>query len=167
MTTNLLTAEQISKLVATIAKSGAKLDKDIQKVAVSAIGHAVLHKNIVPANQLFKAMPNGSRKQSLIAYFEENAPLVFVTADKEFGYYDNPKVTGFDQEALMGLAWHDAKREVLKSSYDVDQAFARFMKAVEKAVADGLEVKGIEKFKAIKEFNAKYESSLIDATLGV
>jgi hypothetical protein len=162
---NLLTQEEINKIVAGIAKSGAKLDKDIQKVAVSAIGHAILHKNIVPANQLFKAMPNGSRKNSLIAYFEENAPLVFVTADKEFGYYDNPKVTGFDQEALMALAWHEAKREVLRSSYDVDASFTRFMNAVNKAIADGLEVKGLEKFKALQAFNAQYESAKVDATL--
>jgi hypothetical protein len=164
---DLLTQTEIDKIVAGIAKAGSKLDKDIQKVAVSAIGHAVLHKNIVPANQLFKAMPNGSRKQSLITYFETNAPLVFVTADKEFGYYDNPAVIGFDGEALMAKPWHEAKREVLKSSYDVDASFARFMKAVDNAIADGLEVKGVEKFKALKEFNAKYESSLIDATLGL
>jgi hypothetical protein len=164
---DLLTQSQIDTIVASITKAGAKLDKDIQKVAVSAIGHAVLHKNIVPANQLFKAMPNGSRKQSLITYFETNAHLVFVTADKEFGYYTNPEVIGFDGEALMAKPWHEAKREVLKSAYDVDQSFARFMKAVDKAIADGLEVKGVEKFKALKEFNAKYESSLIDATLGL
>jgi hypothetical protein len=164
---DLLTQNEIDKIVAGIAKAGVKLDKDIQKVAVSAIGHAILHSNTVPANQLFKAMPNGSRKQSLITYFETNTPLVFVTADKEFGYYENPAVTGFDGEALMATPWHEAKREVLKSSYDVDQSFARFMKAVDKAIADGLEVKGMEKFKALKEFNAKYESSLIDATLGL
>lgn len=162
---NLLTQQEIDKIVAGIAKSGAKLDKDIQRVAVSAIGHAILHKNTAPANQLFKAMPNGSRKASLIAYFEENAPLVFATADKEFGYYANPKVTEFDQEALMVLSWHDAKREVLRSSYDVDASFDRFMKAVNKAIADGLEVKGLEKFTALKEFNAKYESAKVDATL--
>lgn len=163
----LLSQSQIDKLVAGIAKAGAKLDKDIQSVAVSAIGHAILHSNTNPANQLFKAMPNGSRKQSLITFFETNAPLVFVTADKEFGYYENPAVQGFDGEKLMSMPWHEAKREVLKSSYDVDQSFTRFMKAVDKAIADGLEVKGLEKFKALKEFNAKYESSLIDATLGV
>jgi len=163
----LLTQSQIDTIVASITKAGAKLDKDIQKVAVSAIGHAVLHKNIVPANQLFKAMPNGSRKQSLITYFESNAHLVFVTADKEFGYYTNPAVIGFDGDALMAKPWHEAKREVLKSSYDVDASFLRFMKAVDNAIADGLEVKGVEKFKALKEFNAKYESNLIDATLGL
>lgn len=157
--TNLLSQEEITKIVASIAKAGTKLDKDIQKVAVSAIGHAILHGNIEPANLLFKAMPNGSRKQSLVAYFEENAPLVYITADKEFGYYANPKVSEFDQESLMALAWHEAKREVLRSSYDVDASFDRFMKSVNKAIADGLEVKGIEKFKAIQAFNAQYESA--------
>lgn len=159
--TTLLSQAEIVKIVAGIAKAGTKLDKDIQKVAVSAIGHAILHGNIEPANLLFKAMPSGSRKQSLVAYFEENAPLVYITADKEFGYYANPKIGEFNQENLMALAWHDAKREVLRSSYDVDASFDRFMKSVNKAIADGLDVKGVEKFKALQEFNARYESAKV------
>lgn len=163
----LLNQNQIDKIIAGIKRAGAKLDKDIQSVAVSAIGHAVLHKNTKPANDLFNAMPNGSRKQSLIAYFEMNSHLVFVSADKKFEYYTNPNVIGFDAEKLMALKWHDAKREVLKSEYDVEAGFARFMKVVEKAIADGLEVKNREKFEALKKFNASYESAIIDETLGL
>ena len=96
-----------------------------------------------------------------------NSHLVFVSADKKFEYYTHPNVIGFDAEKLMALKWHDAKREVLKSEYDVEAGFARFMKVVEKAIADGLEVKNREKFEALKKFNASYESAIIDETLGL
>ena len=161
MSTQLKSVEVLAKSIISISRSGKKLDASIQDVAVNALGHNIVHGNIEVANKLFKAMPQGSRKASLIAFFETHGHLVYCQADKAFGYYANPKVESFDQVALMATPWHDAKKEVLLSGYDVDVSFARFLKAVENAIKEGVEVKGLAKFQALKEANAKYESELI------
>lgn len=158
---------ELSKVIASIKSSGARLDKAIQSASVNAIGYSVLHNDIRPANDLYNAMPNGSRRASLVAYLEKHGNLCYMTTEKRFAFFENNNAQFDDltEKELLSTPWHEAKKEVITSEYDVDKSFARFIKQVEKALADGVEVKGIEKFKVLKEANAKYESELIVAGL--
>lgn len=161
---------EVSKIIQGIKKSGAKLDKAIQTASVQAIGYSIIHRDIRMANELYNALPNGSRRASLVAYLEKHGNFVYMTTEKQFQFFENPDVDGFDdviEKELLSTPWHEAKKEVVKSSYDVDASFARFLKQVQKAIEDGLEVKSIEKFNALKEFNAQYEAMVMDKTLGV
>ena len=154
---------ELSKVIASIKSSGARLDKAIQSAAVQAIGYSVVHRDVRPANDLYNAMPNGSRRASLVAFLEKHGNFCYMTTEKSFQFFENNNAQFDDvaEKELLSTPWHEAKKEVIVSEYDVDKSFQRFLKQVEKAIADGVEVKGIEKFKALKEANAKYESDLI------
>ena len=167
---SLKSTTELTKLITSIKSSGARLDKAIQSASVQAIGYSIVHRDVRPANELYNALPNGSRRASLVAYLEKHGNFVYMSSEKSFQFFENENIGSFDdvmEKELLATPWHEAKKETIVSEYDVDKSFARFLKQVEKAIADGVEVKHAEKFKALKEFNAKYESMIMDKTLGV
>ena len=63
--------KQLSSKIKLIKTNGAKLDALIQEAALGCIEHAAEHGDVRPANQLWDAMPNGSRRNALGMYLVE------------------------------------------------------------------------------------------------
>ena len=165
MQNTLIDVASLNKSILRLKSTGKTLDALIQTIAVNSIGHSVLHGNSEVANSLLKAMPNGSRKASLVTYIEAHSHCVYSTADKTFHHFPNPLVTGFDHEVMQALKWFDAKKEAIVSSYDVDISFQRFLKVIDNAIAKGLKVEGLEKLKVLRAAGDKFEGDKIDGEL--
>lgn len=59
----------IIKAIESVARRGLKLDADIQEAAYSILVHVDKHGEVSLANQLYKAMPKGSRRNALVEFF--------------------------------------------------------------------------------------------------
>ena len=76
--------KQLSSKIKLIKTNGAKLDALIQEAALGCIEHAAEHGDVRPANQLWEAMPNGSRRNALGMYLcQYGAMRVNTGKDKE------------------------------------------------------------------------------------
>lgn len=84
-------AEAISTAIASIAKRGKALDKDIHAAAVSTLIHADKHGDITLANKLIEALPASQRKNALRDWF--------CTFGK-FSYNTETKALAFNREAV-------------------------------------------------------------------
>lgn len=71
-----------TKMIASIAKRGANLDRDIHQVAVSAAVHYCDHGDITLANKLLAAMPKAARKNALLSWFLKYLPSAGMNTTK-------------------------------------------------------------------------------------
>lgn len=135
--------KQLMAAIGKIAKTAAKLTKDVQTVAVECALHAVDHGNVTPANELVESLGKGMRRASLRAWFETNTPMFIPKGKDKFGF-DSERAKAMRaedraalRERLMALAWEDAKpEEKTVSVFDVSDAFDKFIKRVEGMVKD-------------------------------
>lgn len=82
MTAVVLSAADITKKIASIAKRGANLDADIHLVAVQSAAHYVACGDITLANKLLLAMPKSGRKNALYSWFLQYLPSVGANSSK-------------------------------------------------------------------------------------
>ena len=76
--------KELSNKIKQVRANGAKLDALIQEAALGCIEHAAEHGDVRPANQLWEAMPNGSRRNALGMYLVEYGAMRINTGkDKE------------------------------------------------------------------------------------
>ena len=140
-TVTTMTSEQFDMLVVHIKRAG-KLTADmIQRAAVFAIYQSIEHRNSTPADMLYKAMPDGTRKNSLAAYFEQHGNLAYVKGDKAkpIHFFDVQEMTGrevaFNEALLMGEPWHKAAKEQdYTSAWDVKEKLDKLLSQLERAV---------------------------------
>ena len=78
--------KQLMAAIGKIAKTAAKLTKDVQAVAVECALHAVDHGNVTPANELVESLGKGMRRASLRAWFETNTPMFIPKGKDKFGF---------------------------------------------------------------------------------
>lgn len=122
------------KLADSIAKRGKVLDSDIQRAAVSAICYSIIHRDVTIGQKLIECFPAGSRKASLVTYFETRGNFVYDTKAKTIGFFENPKAEKDMGVLLPDLAtntWLNAKPEVVESVYDTMEALEKFVKRME------------------------------------
>lgn len=138
-----LTSAQIDDAIENIASRGKKLDSDIQACGLSILLHIENHGDITKANKLFAAMPKGSRRNALAEWFITFGKLK--VSDKEdkrkvpFVYSRNKET---NLQGAMDKPWYDCKPEKpVDLVFDIEQQLRTLLNRVEKAKADGKEIK--------------------------
>lgn len=128
------TAEVLQQKISAVGKSASELQSAIQEVAVQAVGYSIEHSDIRFGQKLFDVLPNGVRRQSLVAYLEKHGNFAYSKEEKCFKFFKGlgePRV--FDETALMAISWATATKETIVSSYDLELIMTKAIKAMEKA----------------------------------
>ena len=135
--------KQLSSKIKLIKTNGAKLDVLIQEVALGCIEHAAAHGDVRPANQLWDAMPNGSRRNALGMYLcQYGAIRVNTGKDKEQARFKFKKDFETDITAAKAVMWHSFKPEKdLAEEFNLSGKLQYLLKAYNKAVSDGQAIK--------------------------
>lgn len=135
--------KQLSNKIKLIKTNGAKLDALIQEVAVGCIEHADAHGDVRPANQLWEAMPNGSRRNALGMYLCQYGAIRINTGkDKEAARFKFQKDFETDITAARAVMWYSFKQEKdLAEEFNLSGKLQSLLKAYTKAVSDGQSIK--------------------------
>lgn len=135
--------KQLNSKIKLIRTNGAKLDALIQEVAVGCIEHAAAHGDVRPANQLWEAMPNGSRRNALGMYLcQYGAIRVNTGKDKEQARFKFQKDFETDIAAARAVMWHIFKPEKdLVEEFNLSGKLQSLLKAYNKALSDGQAIK--------------------------
>ena len=133
----------LSKKIKLIRTNGAKLDALIQEAALGCIEHAAEHGDVRPANQLWEAMPNGSRRNALGMYLVEYGAIRVNTGkDKEQSRFKFKKDFETDVAAARAVMWYSFKPEKdLAEEFNLSGKLQSLLKAYTKAVSDGQAIK--------------------------
>jgi hypothetical protein len=136
----LQSTQDLNKKIASIGRAGERLRKDIQSVAVQAIGYSIEHGDITIGQRLYDALGTSMRRQALVTFFEKNGQFCWSSVEKKFVFF---KVEGikFDEKMLMATPWNEAKKETIVSELDVADLVARLIKKVEAGIEKKLDVK--------------------------
>ena len=135
--------KELSNKIKLIKTNGAKLDALIQDVAIGCIEHAAAHGDVRPANQLWDAMPNGSRRNALGMYLVEYGAIRINTGkDKEAARFKFNKEFETDVAAARAVIWHSFKPEKdLAEEFNLSGRLQGVLKAYNKALSGGQAIK--------------------------
>ena len=135
--------KQLSRKIKLIKTNGAKLDKCIQDAAIGCIEHAAEHGDVRPANQLWDAMPNGSRRNALGMYLCQYGAIRINTGkDKEQSRFKFKKDFETDITAASAVMWYNFKPEKdLAEEFNLTGKLQSLLKAYNKALSDGQAIK--------------------------
>ncbi len=135
--------KQLSSKIKLIRINGAKLDALIQEVAIGCIEHAAEHGDVRPANQLWEAMPNGSRRNALGMYLVEYGAMRINTGkDKEQSRFKFQKDFETDIPQARAVMWYSFKPEKdLAEEFNLSGKLKGLLKAYNKALSDGQAIK--------------------------
>ena len=135
--------KQLNSKIKLIRTNGAKLDALIQDVAIGCIEHAAAHGDVRPANQLWEAMPNGSRRNALGMYLcQYGAIRVNTGKDKEQSRFKFKKEFETDITAARAVMWYSFKPEKdLAEEFNLSGKLQSLLKAYNKALSDGQSIK--------------------------
>ena len=135
--------KQLSSKIKRIKTNGAALDALIQEVAVGCIEHAAAHGDVRPANQLWDAMPKGSRRNALGMYLcQYGAMRVNTGKDKEQSRFKFKKDFETDAAAAARVMWYSFKPEKdLAEEFNLSGKLQYLLKAYNKALSDGQAIK--------------------------
>lgn len=64
-----MSVKDIDAGIKSLANRGKKFDTDVQHIALSIIAHTEAHSDYTKAEALYKALPAGSRRASLVQWF--------------------------------------------------------------------------------------------------
>lgn len=135
----LMSKTEVDKTLARVGKSLAAVRKDIQSLAVTAVGYSLQHGDVTIGQRLLDTMNKSVRKDSLVAYLEKHGAFAYSKTEKRLMHYKREDVTwDADYEAAISeLPWDEAKREPeIVSKYDVSAEFDKFMKRMDKLAGD-------------------------------
>lgn len=129
----------IPAAIKSITARGAKLDGDIQHVAISALHHLATSGDIMAVNALFLGMPKGSRKAALTSWYLTHGALIATTGPdkgiKPFAYTKDKKT---DVEAGIADPWFNHSPDKKPDEvFDLQAAVAAIIK---KATGKGREL---------------------------
>ena len=136
---NLLTREEASDLAKSVATRGKSLNKDIQKLAATAIGYANIHGDVTVAQGIYSVLSvnKGIRVKSFVAYLETHGKLEYAKEAKNFIYRKRDDVITDVLELFLHLAdnkWFEAIKESEPvSKYDLSAKIALLVKQAEAA----------------------------------
>ena len=83
MTKLLTSASEITKKINTVAKSGQTFQNAVQLAAVSIVAHMAQHRDKTLLSSLYDAMPNGSRRKTMVDWVNANVVAVECSYGKE------------------------------------------------------------------------------------
>ena len=135
--------KELNSKIKLIRTNGAKLDALIQEAALGCIEHAANHGDVRPANQLWEAMPNGSRRNALGMYLcEYGAMRVNTGKDKDEARFKFQKDFETDVATAKAVMWHSFKPERdLSEEFNLSGKLQGLLKAYTKAVSEGQAIK--------------------------
>ena len=135
--------KQLSSKIKQVRANGAKLDALIQEAAIGCIEHAAEHGDVRPANQLWDAMPNGSRRNALGMYLVEYGAMRINTGrDKEQARFKFQKEFETDVARAKRVMWYSFKPEKdLAEEFNLHGKLQSLLKAYNKALSDGQAIK--------------------------
>ena len=134
---NLLTREEAADLAKSVATRGKSLNKDIQKLAATAIGYANVHGDVTVAQGIYESIANnkGLRIKSFVAYLEKHGKLEYSKDAKNFIHRKRDDVITDVMELFLHLAenpWYEAiKEKDPVSMYDLSVKIAALVKQAE------------------------------------
>ncbi len=135
-----------TKMIASIAKRGANLDRDIHQVAVSASAHYQAHGDITLANALLLAMPKSARRNALFSWFLQYLPSTGANTSKskdERASAPLVHVQGvertFDMAKAAGNPFWDLKAKEGTAEFDCGAYISSLLKRIsDAAMKDGV-----------------------------
>ena len=135
--------KKLNSKIKLIKTNGAKLDNLIQEAAIGCIEHAAAHGDVRPANQLWLAMPNGSRRNALGMYLCQYGAIRINTGkDKEQSRFKFKKEFETDVAAARAVMWYSFKPEKdLAEEFNLSGKLQSLLKAYNKALSDGQAIK--------------------------
>lgn len=135
--------KQLNSKIKLVKTTGAKLDALIQEAALGCIIHVADHGDVRPANQLWEAMPNGSRRNALGMYLVQyGAMRVNTGKDKEAARFKFKKDFETDITAARAVMWHSFKPEKdLAEEFNLSGKLHGLLKAYNKALSAGQAIK--------------------------
>lgn len=147
-----MSVKDIDAGIKSLASRGKKFDADVQNIALSIIAHTEAHSDYTKAEALYKALPAGSRRASLVQWFlafgkisaldpkvpEEKAKIEQGAHFK----FDREKRT--DMEGAHKTMWHSMGKPEAKPAevFDVHKAAASLLSKMRKAQEAGVPIKG-------------------------
>lgn len=167
-------AEVLNSKISAVGKSAGELQSAIQEVAVQAVGYSIEHSDIRFGQKLFDVLPNGVRRQSLVAFLEKHGNFAWSKEEKCFKFFKGlgePRV--FDEVALMEMNWASASKETIVSSYDLETIMTKAIKAMEKAFKEheksGVKIENSEVYDYLVSARDSYNANKysVDAELKV
>tara|TARA_R110002167_G_scaffold235258_1_gene440575 strand:- start:385 stop:861 length:477 start_codon:yes stop_codon:yes gene_type:complete len=132
--------------IKSISGRGAKLDKDIQRAAVSAMSHHNEHGDVTIINELVAAMPKGARVNALRDYILAHGKVSFDDKAKAFVH---AKEGSFDLEGALAISWVEFKPEAEYKPLDALKLVTALAKRIAAADSDKGDVCSDEQAAAI------------------
>lgn len=140
----------LNKEIASIKKSGAKLDDRIQHAGVAVLEHFAKNRDTGLVNRLYDALPRGARKTAFVSWLLAHCAVVPNADPKTRGeqpfVYSRDKTT--DAEAAAADPWYNHKPEPAPVDvFDLQKAVKALLAKAAKAKA----IKGgtLENLKAL------------------
>ena len=138
MSANLLTHQEASDLAKSVATRGKSLNRDIQKLAATAIGYANIHGDVTIAQEIYSQLVQNKalRLKSFVAYLEFHGKLEYAKETKNFIHRKRDDVETDVMSLFISLSdspWYDhIKEPEMVSSYDVSAKIVALVKQIEK-----------------------------------
>lgn len=138
MSNPMMTKEQAFDLAKSIGSRGKALNRDLQKIACTAIGYANIHGDITVAQTAFEQIKEnkGIRLNSFVRYLENFGQLAYDKESKNFVYRKRDDVIKDVMELFLTLSehpWFEAiKQEPTESIYDVADMVKKLVARCEK-----------------------------------
>lgn len=125
----------IEKAITSVSNRGKKWQKDVQVVALSALNHSIQHNDPIYINRLVEAMPNGSRNNSLRAWFEMFGNVEYNTESKMF-VYSRARKDKHNLDGAIDTPWYEATKEAEYKPFNLDTEASRLCNKMIKAVGN-------------------------------
>lgn len=130
-------ADKIAAATADIARVGKKLDTMIQVCGMSCLAHVDEHRDVAVLENLFAAMPKGSRKKALLDWILKYGKVLGNIDEK--GKLDESKPFLFNRKGSTNLEgaeaepWYDCAPDKLDVPMDFMKLLDALIKKGEKA----------------------------------
>jgi hypothetical protein len=160
---NLLSSDDLVKLIASVKTSGSRFDALVQKAAIQCVAQSIVHSNVTPANDLFNALPKGSRRDSLVAWFERHGNLAWMKAERKLAFFKAVEASAWTPEYAVevgGNMWTTGtKAPEIKSTYDLEDEFGKVFDRLGKVMSDS--TKTIEHRDLYAKLKAVYNNHIV------
>lgn len=163
---NLMNSGKLTTLIGAIGKRVASTRESIHAAAIQCIGYASIHGDIMHGVRLLENIPKQQR-QALVTFFERNGNFAWDKTAKSLVFKRTFAAESFTDELVVtltkGKSWDDySKTPEIKSDYDVEAQFDKFIKSYENAVKAGKTIEHRELVDFVLEAKAAYSGAMQD-----
>ena len=158
----LMSVEDLNKGINSVKTSGARFDALVQRMAVECVAQSIVHRNTTPGNDLLNALPRGSRRDSLVAWFEKFGHFAWMKVEKKLAFFDaGQEMTAAYYAEVRATSWTTGtKPAAIVSSYDLENEFGKVLDRLGKLVSDS--TKTIEHKDLYAKLKATYTAYVVE-----